>query len=163
MTRWIAVIVVGLAVLGSAYLFGQAWGEFLAQSQRVREARNKVAQIEAAKRTKAAQMVEVGSWNQMWEEVRASRFDPNKWVTTPVNLSRDMYWSDFQELMLLVSNGNTLDAGYWFRPQTLRVVKIAPRPESVRSSEAEQSAETAPLPMPINVHVSGEFLRIKDS
>lgn len=163
MTRWIAVLVVGLAVLGSAYLFGQAWGEFLAQSQRVREARNKVAQVEAAKRTKAAQMVEVGSWNLMWEEVRASRFDPNKWVTTPVDLSRDMYWADFQELMLLVSNGNTLDAGYWFRPQTLRVVKNVARPEAARPAEGDEAVEVAPLPMPINVHISGEFLRTKGS
>lgn len=163
MTRWIAVIIVGLAVLGSAYMFGLAWGDFLAQSQRVREARSKVAQVEAAKRTKAAQMAEVATWNQLWDEVRASRFDPGKWVSTPVNLSRDMYWADFQELMLLVSNANTLEAGYWFRPQTLRVVKLTPQPQSQRSAEDGQSAEPAPLPRPVNVHVNGEFLRMKDS
>lgn len=161
MTRWIAVLVVGLAILGSAYMFGLAWGDFLAQSQQVREARSKVAQVETAKRTKAAQMAEVATWNQLWAEVRASRFDPDNWVSTPINLSRDMSWADFQELMLLVSNANTLEAGYWFRPQTLLVVKITPPPPA-QLGEEDQAAQAAPRPKPVNVHVSGDFLRMKD-
>lgn len=160
MMKWIAVVVVSVTVLGSAYMFGLAWSDFLTQSQRVREVKNKVAQVEAAKRTKAAQITEVAVWNQLWDEVRASRFDPGKWVSTPVNLSRDMYWTDFNEVMLLVSNANTLEAGYWFRPQALRVVKAPPQLQTGRSGEG---GEPAPMPKPINAHVSGEFLRMKDS
>ena len=165
MARWIAVFIVGVSVLASAYVFGRAWGDFLAESRQIRDVRSKVAQIEAAKQTKIAQMAEVAVWNQLWGEVRESKFDPDNWVTTPVNLSRDMHWSDFQDVMLLVSNANTRDAGYWFRPQTLRMVKLAPPAETEgrTGGEGEASVEPAPVPRPINVHISGEFLRMKDS
>jgi hypothetical protein len=158
MIRWIAVVVVGLAVLGSAYVFGLTWKDFLAQSQRMSEARSKLAQVEEAKRIKAAQMVEVAAWNQLWSEVRASRFDPDRWISTPVDLSRDLSWADFRELLLLVSNANALEAGYLFRPQTLRVIKIAPPARPGAELDPEEAAF-----MPINVHVQGEFLRMKGS
>ncbi len=168
MIRWIAVLIVGLGVVASAYVFGLSWGEFLAESQRVRDLRAQVAQVEAAQRTKAHQMSEAAGWNQVWDDVRASRFDPGKWVVTPVNLSRDMYWRDFQELILLVSNANTLEAGYWFRPQSLRLVKLhsplqEQRPAQRQTADGEDAMEPAPLPRPINVHIRGEFLRMKES
>ncbi|PTN34881.1 hypothetical protein [Desulfonatronum sp. SC1] len=161
MKKWIAVCVVAMMLAGSASMFVTTWGNFQAQSRRMHEARIKLAQVEAAKQARAIQIAEAESWNQLWDQVRTSRINPDQWVSIPMSVSRDIGWIDLQELLLLVSNANTRAAGYWFRPKVLRVSIFNDTPHADSPHPLEDGQDVRHGVNPINVHIEGDLLWMK--
>ncbi|WP_457571673.1 hypothetical protein [Desulfovulcanus sp.] len=155
MFRWITTIILSVCLLVSAWFFQQAWVDFRIQGQKLAQLKARVAQLQQAKREQQQQIERLRRWNALWEQVKASKFNPDDWLVIPVNIGRQLEWKDFQQLMFLVSNGNSEDAGYWFRPRQLKVTRASS--PTVTKTKAEKNSPLASANM-LSVSLSGDFL-----
>jgi len=155
MFRWITTIILSVCLLVSAWFFQQAWVDFRTQGQKLAQLKARVTQLQQAKREQQQQIERLRRWNALWGQVKASKFNPDNWLVTPVNIRRQLEWKDFQQLMFLVSNGNSEEAGYWFRPRQLKVTR-ATSPAATKT-KADKKSPLAKANM-LSVSLSGDFL-----
>jgi hypothetical protein len=155
MLKWISAIILSVCLLVSAWYFQQAWVDFRAQGQKLAQLKARVAQLQQAKRGQQQQIEKLRSWNALLERVKASKFNPDEWLVIPVNIARQLEWKDFQQLMFLVSNGNSKDAGYWFRPRQLKVTRASS--PAVTKTKANKNSPQVSANM-LSVSLSGDFL-----
>jgi len=155
MFRWITTIILSACLLVSAWFFQQAWVDFRTQGQRLTQLKGRVAQLQLAKREQEQQIERLRRWNALWEQVKASHFNPDDWLIIPVNIGRQIGWKDFQQLILLVSNGNSEEAGYWFRPRQLKVTRDTV--STANNVKAEQASSPFKNTM-LNLTLRGDFL-----
>ena len=151
MLRVIISIFLALILGGVTWSFEKVWGDFQLKTREVQFLKGKVTQLVEAKKKLIAEREKVEKWRALWKAVENSRFNPEDYVLVPVNIKRQMEWKDFEKLMLMVSNGNSLEAGFWFRPERLTVTRAQVQ---VVSNEEKELKKVDRL----NVSLKGVFL-----
>lgn len=82
--------------------------------------------------------------NALWDDLQKVDLKPEDWTTYPLSVSKVLDWKDVEKLMTLSSNRLDEAAGYYFKPEMLRISRVL-----VKADEAAQDGEPSVSPQAV--------------
>lgn len=126
--RWIIAILLSCGLAVGVYFGYTSWSEFTAKQAELEHLKTVQRDLESVRKQYDVQAAEVAKISALWKQIQAVGLEPDRWISHPLSVSKTLSWDDYNRLILLSANTIDANGGYWFKPDRLRVVRVAGEP-----------------------------------
>ena len=156
--RWIIAIVLSLGVAAGGYFGATLWNDYQAAQAKLVYLKVVQKDLETVRRQYDEQAGAVAKANALWSHIQQAGLDPALWVKHPLSISKTVTWEDFTHLVVLSANTFNQDGGYWFKPEKLRVVRIAGKDQGKMGVGSDAQSDKSKQMDLYDATIDGKFL-----
>lgn len=138
--RWIFSIVVCVAFAAGLVLLSQSLQAYETAKGDIVTLQAERSDYDKLKAIYDAEEEKVAIVNALWDDLQKVNLKPEDWTTYPLSVAKVLDWKEVEKLMVLSSNRLDQDAGYYFRPEMLRISRVLVNPED-QGQEGEPAAQ----------------------
>lgn len=122
MFKWILSILLTFSAVISIYILGNSLTEVSLKQNKLKGYIAKERQLQSYNKNRQKLANEIQNWNLLWEKVNDSKLKPEHWLKYPLDIKRNMSWSEVKKtLNNISSNSEDRKLRQWFRPEQFEI------------------------------------------